>query len=250
MSISTEIQRIMTAKANIKAAIENKGVTVGDETIDTYAEKIDEISSGGGDYEFERKCSTITFPSLNIFGKSDVVLNLDNVTKLVDLFNVTTTENANTTVEHITINCGKQITHANRIFYSNGQGLDKKLKHITLNVDLSKNIIASGMFQGSNVLEIIDGNPIDFTSCMAMSYPFASCITLVNFRVVTNSIKISFNVASSPNLSAETIQSIIDGLADLSSGAAQTLTFHATVGGKLTDEQKATITAKNWTLVY
>ena len=44
MSIATEIERLQTAKANIKAAIENKGVTVGDGTIDNYAEKIGEIS--------------------------------------------------------------------------------------------------------------------------------------------------------------------------------------------------------------
>ena len=46
------------------------------------------------------------------------------------------------------------------------------------------------------------------------------------------------------------VQSIIDHLADLTGQTAQTLTFHATVGGTLTAEQKATITAKNWTLVY
>jgi hypothetical protein len=31
---------------------------------------------------------------------------------------------------------------------------------------------------------------------------------------------------------------------------AQTLTVHAEVGNKLTEAQKATITAKNWILVY
>lgn len=52
MSVATEIQRLQQAKADIKAAIEKKGVTVGDGTIDTYAEKINEISSGdSGDYE-------------------------------------------------------------------------------------------------------------------------------------------------------------------------------------------------------
>ena len=47
MSIATEVERLQTAKTDIKNAIENKGVIVGDGTIDTYAEKIDEISSGG-----------------------------------------------------------------------------------------------------------------------------------------------------------------------------------------------------------
>ncbi len=46
MSIANEIIRLQTAKTDIKTAIENKGVTVGDGTIDTYAEKINEISGG------------------------------------------------------------------------------------------------------------------------------------------------------------------------------------------------------------
>lgn len=51
MSIANEIQRLQTAKADIKSAIEEKGVTVGDGTIDTYAEKISEISGGGSYYD-------------------------------------------------------------------------------------------------------------------------------------------------------------------------------------------------------
>ena len=47
--ISTEITRLQNAKTAIKTAIEAKGVTVGDGAIDTYAEKIGEISSGGSE---------------------------------------------------------------------------------------------------------------------------------------------------------------------------------------------------------
>lgn len=56
--------------------------------------------------------------------------------------------------------------------------------------------------------------------------------------------------AESSALSTGSVQSIIDHLKDLTGKTSQTLTFHATVGGRLTDTQKATITAKNWTLVY
>ena len=59
---------------------------------------------------------------------------------------------------------------------------------------------------------------------------------------------IAFESAS--KLSTESVQSIIDHLKNLTGKTSQTLTFHADVGGKLTDTQKATITAKNWTLVY
>lgn len=47
MSISSEIERIQNAKADIKTAIENKGVEVGsDLLIDGYADLIDTISTG------------------------------------------------------------------------------------------------------------------------------------------------------------------------------------------------------------
>lgn len=49
MSVATELTRIQTAKADIKASIEAKGVTVpSNALIDEYADYVDEISGGGG----------------------------------------------------------------------------------------------------------------------------------------------------------------------------------------------------------
>lgn len=48
MSIATEITRLQNAKADIKSAIEAKGVTVGNATLDQYASKIESIQVGGG----------------------------------------------------------------------------------------------------------------------------------------------------------------------------------------------------------
>lgn len=72
-------------------------------------------------------------------------------------------------------------------------------------------------------------------------------LTNITFEGVIAS-NISF--AQSNLLTEASVQSIIDHLKDLTEATAQTLTFHADVGAKLTDEQKATITTKNWTLVY
>lgn len=71
MSIATEIQRLQTAKAEIKSAIEEKGVEVGNGLIDTYAEKISEISGGGGVmpyYTFRPASPTkeVSFPYENL----------------------------------------------------------------------------------------------------------------------------------------------------------------------------------------
>ncbi|MBR3908775.1 MAG: hypothetical protein IKJ50_03540 [Clostridia bacterium] len=61
MSIATEIQRLQQAKADIKTAIENKGVTVGDGTIDTFASKISGITGGGGSGGIPTGYKTVTF---------------------------------------------------------------------------------------------------------------------------------------------------------------------------------------------
>ena len=80
---------------------------------------------------------------------------------------------------------------------------------------------------------------------------FTDCGALVDIHFTEDSViakNLSFSASSM--LSVESVNSIINALKDLTGATAQTLTFHATVGGKLTDEQKATISAKNWTLVY
>lgn len=47
MSIASEIERIQNAKASLKTSIENKGVEVGNGTIDTYASKIEPVYQKG-----------------------------------------------------------------------------------------------------------------------------------------------------------------------------------------------------------
>ena len=194
------------------------------------------------------------FYSMNDFGKSEVELNLDRVTGLSSLFNESASDDEtriNKTVEHLTINSGV-ITEMWGSFNITNYS-DTTLKRITLNLDTSKCTSYFQTFRGRKALEIIDGNAFDFSSvpnASGINNPFMMCVNLAEFRVVANTIKYSLIISSCDKLSADTRQSIIDGLADLTGSTAQTLTLHATVGGKLTDEQKATITAKNWTLVY
>ena len=72
MAISDELTRIQTAKADIKASIEAKGVTVpSDALIDTYSDYVDEIQTGGGGGQaeqdlidlIERDITSINIPS-------------------------------------------------------------------------------------------------------------------------------------------------------------------------------------------
>ena len=72
MAISDELTRIQTAKADIKASIEAKGVTVpSDALIDTYSDYVDEIQTGGGGGQaeqdlidlIERDITTLNIPN-------------------------------------------------------------------------------------------------------------------------------------------------------------------------------------------
>lgn len=72
MSIATELQRIQGAKADIKSAIEAKGVTVpSNALIDSYDTYIGQISGGGGGGQaeqdlkdlIERDITSVTIPS-------------------------------------------------------------------------------------------------------------------------------------------------------------------------------------------
>lgn len=110
----------------------------------------------------------------------------------------------------------------------------------------------------SNLTSAFSTNPmlkevigeIDYSLCTHLTNTFQGDTALEKISVTPGSIKVNFYINTSPNLTSETIQSIIDGLADLTGTTTQTLSLHKTVGGKLTPEQKADITAKNWTLVY
>lgn len=102
----------------------------------------------------------------------------------------------------------------------------------------------SDMFSWCTSLKTIE-EPLNFSNATSFSGCFYGCTALQNIRSVPETIKKSISIPS-PVLSDESIQSIIDGLADLTGGTAQTLTLNATVKAKLTETQLATITGKNW----
>ena len=101
---------------------------------------------------------------------------------------------------------------------------------------------ANNMFVSSGIVTIDE--PFDFSSIsQANNTAFLNANKLENVCFVKNSIYKSITFSSAV-LSTNSIQSIIDGLATVET--AQTLTLHADVKAKLTEEQLATITSKNW----
>lgn len=103
-------------------------------------------------------------------------------------------------------------------------------------------------FRDCTKLKYIRG-VLDLSNITDTANMFRYCSRIEEIRFSPLSIKVSLDIPSLV-LSDESIQSIIDGLADLTGQTAQTLTLHATVGNKLTQTQKDAISAKNWTVTY
>lgn len=149
----------------------------------------------------------------------------------------------------------------------------KGLKKIKIVANNKENLVGFNyMFDNAKTIEIIDLSEFTrkissftaaFNSCFLLREIIGEldlsenvnsnlcmnrCEELVEVRFKQFSIFKTISFAHSSKLSDKSIQSIIDGLADLTGQTAQTLTLHATVKAKLTEEQIATITSKNWTL--
>jgi hypothetical protein len=85
--------------------------------------------------------------------------------------------------------------------------------------------------------------------CTSYANTFLSQSELIEIRFTEDST-IAANIAfqQSAALSADSVNSIINALQDRTGTTGLTLYLHATVKAKMTDEQYARITAKNWTV--
>lgn len=248
MSIETEIQRIQTAKEDIKSAIIEKGGTVEDNAlIDTYGEAIRGIEVGGSsgeDYLQYATNLTRVFHSAIFPTGTEVVINAPNLKETMQQF-MYYSKGATKIV--LKGNVNNVSLHMERAF----GGTDLEVIDFTgFSGGVVKPRYMTGMFSSSTKLHTILG-VLDLSNVLNASQqnaPFDACSNLQEIRFAQNSILYSLSFAHCKSLSDASINSIIDGLADLTGQTAQTITFGSTVKGKLTEEQIASITAKNWTL--
>ena len=244
--------QIENANALGRTNLAVKGVTV-EETATTYEimSKISEISGGGGveipAKEEQEKTITITengtteiLPDTNkTLSKVTVVTNVPiGVSEnYAEVFNALSSASFMSAVnlERIDFYIANPFTSHNGCFRGT-----RKLKYIKgINMSNSKNM--GLMFSGSGI-EIIE-EPLDISNVTQTLNAFA-CDNLTEIRFVSSTIKVNIDFSRCAKLSAQSIQSIIDGLATVTT--AQTLTLNSTI--VLTDAQKASITAKGWTL--
>lgn len=183
--------------------------------------------------------------------QNNVTVDLDNGTTLAMFLNSTLDSDDNIAVKSITVNCPNKIEAMNAAFFCNRNYNDNVLEKVTLNVDTSNCSTIRLAFRGCRAVKTIDGTPLDLSKCTASNSTenaFQYCYALQDIEFAKETIKVNISFANSELLTAESIQSIIDGLADLTGGTTQTLTVHQTVRNKLTEDQLTTISNKNWAI--
>lgn len=127
------------------------------------------------------------------------------------------------------------------------------------NFDSSNVTHTTGMFNGCYVLEALDLTKWDLSSVINNQYMFGSCkklATIIGGRtiddVIDNNISclknLKVNIDLRLMLDRASLRAVINGLADLTGQTTQTLILGETLIAKLTEEDIAIATAKNWTL--
>lgn len=122
-----------------------------------------------------------------------------------------------------------------------------KLKTVSFSPKININN-AQLLFNGRTAIENIIGE-LDFSfikDANNQNLPFNGCTSLIEVRFTPESIKQDLSFRQSYRLSDESIQSILDGLANVTE--TRTLILHSEVYAKLTEEQKQSATDKGWTI--
>lgn len=114
-------------------------------------------------------------------------------------------------------------------------------------IDTSNGEIFDNMFFFCRNLHTV--GELNLSKATSISQILLYCDDLVHVHFIPGSIHLSLDLSKCKLLDDASIQDTVDGYADMTGQTSPTLTVHATVGAKMTDAQKATLTAKNVTLV-
>lgn len=103
------------------------------------------------------------------------------------------------------------------------------------------------LFGAYNVKSILGALDLSECNSNGLNYAFFTGV-LQDVEIVPNTINANIRFTSG-SLSAASMESIVNGLADMTESEPKTLTLNRE-GTSLTEDQKTRISAKNWTLAY
>lgn len=209
MTIAEKLESIKASKVAIKQAIEAKGVACGD-VLSEYPEKIASIQTGGDGIDMS---TGIKFGNSAFTSEQFESLKTYNWGKLTDINRLFS---ACSNLTYIPLLDTSNVVNMQYTFSA-----CSNLTYIPL-LDTSKTRLLQGLFLSSSKITHLGG-----------------------FKNLSGS---GLDLSGAPLLTVESLMNVINNLKDLTGGMAQTLTLGATNLAKLTDEQKAVATNKNWVL--
>lgn len=273
MAVAEKLNYLLDTKNQIKEAIKEKGVSVQDtDSFRSYAEKIQEIE-GGEERQFYNiitnngtslSCLFASRDS-NYFNDPEIVAYVKNMdTSKVENFEKLFYQTQSTVeldFSNWDMSSAKKLSY---MFYMTKPSKitlrDKDLSKVidishmcancsnTTEIDLTNNEFgslthANGVFSYcTNLIEI--KGILDFTSVMYTSNFITGSTKLQ--KIFIKNLKTTLDLSSAPNLAYDCLIYLINNLQEVAT--TKTLTLGATNLAKLTDEEKAIATNKNWTL--
>ena len=180
---------------------------------------------------------------------ANVVFPEDMLDITVNLLNLKSSEanNMNATFSNSNVRSVRIFIPSGVVVNSWGLFLSSKnIEYVEFINGFTTNNVANMFNSAMNIKKII--GEMDVSQCTTLANMFPGISLLEEVYFVPFTIKYDLHLANAKLLKDESVKSIISGLADLTGQTAQILTLHADVKAKLTDEQVATITDKNWTL--
>lgn len=241
-TIAENLQTIIDIKADIKTAIENKGVTVGDAGFGEYASKIDSID-GSGSTSIDVAELGIKF-AYSSFSEIPSIFDITNVTDMNHMFgnchNLTSVPFFDTS----------NVTDMGDIFRNTDSLLSIPQYNTSKVTDMTRMFYFSG-------IEIIP--KLDCSKVTSMADAFYGCKQLSSVGGFENFGKgqitevwqndISIWLPSSNLLSYESCMNIINNVYDMTSfdySRTASIKFHATPYALLSADDIAIATSKGW----
>lgn len=237
----------------IADAIRGKTGGTEDLTLDTMATEIAGIEAGGGGNPLDYAVSiSRMFHAMTTSPRADVEISFGNkVTGALYADAFTAVLYNTNSIRSIKISCGAPVSSVSMANFADTKYPLNELEKVDLTgavAVIRPTKMTRAFYYRTTLREILGA--LDVSRCTDFSNAFIRCDVLETVQFQPGTINKSISVADSSKLTDESIQSVLDGLADLTGVTAQTLTLHAAVGAKLTDAQKAAASAKNWTLSY